>query len=116
MTIRGLIRTGGDLAQYYRRSSTSDILLKPLKVMHLHLGGPSSDAILYVSQYPDHVLLIRIDSHIHLDDLPPGKRFNLLGARRFEGELQQTRLTKTELLAQSRKRLLSAKPDPTATD
>ena len=58
ITIRGLIRTGGDLGLYYRGSITSDRLLKLLKVLHLHLGGPGSDAILYLIQYPEHVLFV----------------------------------------------------------
>jgi hypothetical protein len=71
--IRGLIRTGGDLRPFYRKSSMADRLLKNEKVLHLHLGGPDSDAILYVIQYPAHVLFVRVDTHIHLEDVPAGK-------------------------------------------
>ena len=83
-----LIGVGGDLAPYYRRSTRFDALLKHRRVLHLHLGGGGSDALLYLVQYPAHVLLIMIDTHVHLDDVPVGKKLPLLGMRRFEAELR----------------------------
>lgn len=112
--IIGLIRVGGDLGPYYRRSTTADRLLRTLQVVHLHLGGPGSDAILYVVQYPGHVLLVRVDSHIHLDDLPPGKRLPLRGRKRFQSNLQSARSNRAERLAEATTRLtgLNIKPKP----
>ena len=52
--IVSLIRIGGDLEPYYRRSETADRLLKTRQILHMHLGGPGSNAILYVIQYPEH--------------------------------------------------------------
>lgn len=44
------------------------------KVMHLHLDGPSN-ALVYLIQYDDAVLIIEVNSHIHLNDKPEGKKF-----------------------------------------
>lgn len=82
--IRGLIAIGGDLTPYYRRSNMSDGLLARQQILHLHLGGPGSDAILYLIQYPGHVLFLAVDGHVHLDDIPPGKRFRIQGRKNFE--------------------------------
>ncbi len=75
-TIQSLIKTGGDLSPYYRRSGDrkGDRLLLDRGIMHLHLGGPGSDALLYLVQFPDDVLLLCVDTHIHLEDIPPGKK------------------------------------------
>jgi hypothetical protein len=87
--IRDLIAKGHGLPErFYRRSTVGDRLLKSRKIMHLHLGGGGSDALLYLIQYPDHVLFLTVDTHIHLQDAPVGKRFLILGIRRFEGALR----------------------------
>lgn len=86
--IRGLIAVGGDLGPYYRRSKTFDELLRRQRIMHLHLGGPGSDAILYLIRYPEHVLFLCIDGHVHLDDVPPGKRIPIQGRKTFERRLE----------------------------
>jgi len=59
-------------------------MLSELQVNHPHLDGAGSNAIVYAVRYPDHVLFIRTDTHIHPDELPPSKRLNQLGRRRFE--------------------------------
>jgi len=105
-TIVGLIQVGGDLAPYYRRSQTADRLLKTRQVLHLHLGGPGSDAILYAIQYPEHVLLVRVDSHIHLNDLPPGKRLPIRGPLAFQARLKVAAAEREERLATAKARLL----------
>ncbi len=104
--IVALMRIGGDLTPYYRRSDTADRLLKARQVLHLHLGGPGSDAILYAVQYPNHVLLVRIDTHTHLDDIPPGKNLPTLGRRKFETELEREAKAQKAELAEALKRLL----------
>src|ERR1035437_551364 len=82
--IRSLIATGGDLKRFYRASTKHDRLLKSHQVLHLHLGGPASDAILYVVQYPTYILFVCIDTHVHLESTPPGIRLPVLGRRQFE--------------------------------
>ncbi len=79
-------------------------------MLHLHLGGPGSDAILYVVQYPAHVLFVRVDTHIHLDDLPPGKRLPARGRQRFQADLRREREDKAQRLAEATARLKSGKP------
>jgi hypothetical protein len=109
VAIVGLIKVGGDLEPYYRRSETADRLLKTRQVLHLHLGGPASDAILYAIQYPEHVLLVRVDSHIHLDDLPPGKRLPVRGRSAFQDTLKAEAAVRAAELTASRARLAAAK-------
>jgi hypothetical protein len=112
--IVGLIRVGGDLGPYYRRSTTADRLLMTQKVLHLHLGGSGSDAILCAVQYPEHVLLVRIDTHIHLDDLPPGKRLPVLGRGRFQASLKTAREHAARKLAGAKATLTAGKLKPKA--
>jgi hypothetical protein len=89
-TIRDLIAKGGDLPRFYRRSKGTDWLLRNRAIMHLHLGSQGSNELLYLIQYSDHVLWLRVDSHIHLEDVPPGKRLPLLPIRKFEQTLRKT--------------------------
>ncbi|WP_144880195.1 hypothetical protein [Gluconacetobacter diazotrophicus] len=86
--LRRLINSGGDISQYYRQSARLDILLKKKQVLHLHLGGPGSDTLLYLIQYPQHVLFLCVDSHIHLEDTPPGKRFLIIGRKEAEASIK----------------------------
>ncbi len=109
IAIKNLIRTGGDLAPYYRKSATADRLLATRQVLHLHLGGPGSNAILYAVQYPGHVLLVRIDTHIHLDDIPPGKALPLRGMRGFQDRLKAAQHDTAQNLAAAKVRLLKPK-------
>lgn len=75
--IHDLIKTGGDLSPYYRGSmeARGDALLLKHGIMHLHLGGKTSDCLLYLLQFPCHVVFLTLDTHIHLEDVPPGKKF-----------------------------------------
>jgi hypothetical protein len=91
--IRSLIATGGDLKWFYRASTKHDRLLKSHQVLHLHLGGPASDAILYVVQYPTYILFVCIDTHVHLESVPPGIRLPVLGRQRFEASLKAKQVT-----------------------
>lgn len=96
--IRTRIAAGTALpSKYYRRSKVGDRLLKTQNIMHLHLGGQGSDALLYLIQYPYHVLFLSVDTHVHLDDIPPGKKINPLGQKAFGKKIKEG--------------LLPAKPD-----
>jgi hypothetical protein len=86
-TIVGLIGAGGDLSRYYRASTNTDVLLREHQVMHLHLGGPGSDALLYLIQYPAYVLLLCVDTHRHMRP-PPGGGLNMLGRKEFEVKVE----------------------------
>jgi hypothetical protein len=35
------------------------------------------------------VLLLRVDTHIHMEDRPMGKRFMMIGIQRFQRRLRQ---------------------------
>lgn len=76
--------------RYYRASTgrRSDELLIKHNIMHLHLGGPHSDALVYLIQYEDAVMLICVDRHIHLEDHPVGKRFRVDRIRKAERKMQ----------------------------
>lgn len=86
--LRRLITSGEDISQYYRQSSRPDILLTTKQVLHLHLGGSGSNALVYLIQYPKHVLFLCVDSHIHLEDTPPGKKFLLTGRKDAEATIK----------------------------
>lgn len=84
INILGLIRIGGDLGPYYRKGIglNRDDLLMSHGVMHLHLGGSSSDALLYLLQYELYVVLLRIDNHSYVDERPVGNSLPILDIRR----------------------------------
>jgi len=84
INILGLIRIGGDLGPYYRKGIglNRDDLLMNHGVMHLHLGGSSSDALLYLLQYESYVVLLRIDNHSYVDERPVGNSLPILDIRR----------------------------------
>ena len=111
-TVTSLIKIGGDLSPYYRRSTRHDVLLRSLGVLHLHLGGPGSDTLLYLMQFPMHVLLLCVDTHIHLDDMPPGRRLSLLGANLFRRALGQDAAEEAGRKAAAIAKLRQAKPRP----
>lgn len=77
MTVKERLGSGADLAPFYRAGidDSPDLLLSKHKVMHLHLGGKGADTLLYLVQFECHVVLLGIDTHVHLDDVPPGKKF-----------------------------------------
>jgi hypothetical protein len=111
VTIQGLIKTGGDLSPYYRRSHNraSDRLLAEHHVMHLHLGGPGSDALLYLVQFPEDVLLICVDSHVHVDDMPPGKKLPFFRVSQFAQRLQSEHDERMVKLSAAMRKLLRPK-------
>ncbi|HER8900620.1 TPA: hypothetical protein VMX41_001817 [Streptococcus pyogenes] len=49
----------------YRTSKGRDILLESMGIMHLHLGRADSAELLYLIQYPEHVVLLEVGSHEH---------------------------------------------------
>lgn len=111
--LRGLIATGSALTGFYRASRGVDHLLKSDQVMHLHLGGPGSDAILYLIQYPDHVVFVSIDTHRHLRTAPPGIAISVLGRRKHEAGLRaKAEELKAQLIEAKAKLFLKPKPSP----
>lgn len=69
--------------QFYRsrREETDDELLEMLGVMHLHLDHPGCRELLYLVQFDDHVVLLEVSDHIHVDTTPRGeilKRIHVL--------------------------------------
>ena len=41
--------------------------------MHLHLGGKDSDVLVLLIQYPDRVVLLETNTHVHFRTQPAGK-------------------------------------------
>lgn len=72
-----------------RREETDDELLELLGVMHLHLDNPGSRELLYLVQFDDHVVLLEVSDHIHVDTQPRGeilKRIHVLPPTSFKVE------------------------------
>lgn len=87
--LKSLITVGGDVSDFYRKSTVNDLLLKQHGIMHFHLGGHGSDALVYAIQYPDSVLFLRVDTHIHLKDVPVGKAISPLPQKKFEKTIKE---------------------------
>ena len=100
VAIRNRIRLGHDLTPFYRQSRDrkGDKLLVDRGIMHLHLGGPHSNSILYLVQFPEDVLFLCVDTHIHLDDIPPGKKLPDFQIRAFAKHLQEKAQTRAAML------------------
>lgn len=84
VSLLNLIRIGGDLSPYYRQGigQDRDDLLMKHGVMHLHLGGPKSNALLYLLQYDSYVVLLCIDGHVYVDEHPVGKSLPVLDIKK----------------------------------
>lgn len=86
------IREGRPLPdRFYRpsRERRGDDLLVRSGYMHLHLDGPS-DALVYLIQYADRVLLICVDDHANLRSRPPGARISDYAVRQAEQRFPAT--------------------------
>lgn len=61
---------------YYRKGVglDSDGLLASDGIIHLHLGKSNTAELLYLVQYPDHVVLLELSDHSHFADRPVGKK------------------------------------------
>ena len=73
--IRSTISTGTPLPRgYYRsdRDSSPDELLATKGIMHLHLGNPSTNELLFLIQYPTYVAFLEINNHQHFKTDPVG--------------------------------------------
>jgi hypothetical protein len=102
IAIRRAITSGQPLDRFYRASKTPDRLLRDNQVMHLHLGGSGSDVLVYLVQYPRHVLFVCIASHKYLQSHPPGIQLQILGRRRFEAAQRRDKAAReAQLLAAS---------------
>jgi len=75
-TIVERLSRGTSIEEFYRRDidKDHDELLAREGILHLHFGGKGSDVLLYLIQYPTDIVLLCIDTHVHLDESPPGKR------------------------------------------
>jgi hypothetical protein len=73
--VESIGRGDGVPERYYRAGIDvdRDDLLEQRGIMHLHLGGKHSDTLLFLIQYPDLVLLLESNSHVHFGTTPKGK-------------------------------------------
>lgn len=82
------ISAGRDLGPYYRKGINEvdppDTLLQTLGVMHLHIGGKNSNNLLYLQQFSEHVLLLRVSGH---GVMPHGIGLELKGIKLFQAKL-----------------------------
>ncbi|WP_147813435.1 hypothetical protein [Methylobacterium sp. WL103] len=53
-----------------------DTMLANFGIMHLHLGRSNTSELLWLVQYPDHVVFLELSDHKPFDQRPVGGRFN----------------------------------------
>ncbi|MBF0326474.1 MAG: hypothetical protein HQL42_15580 [Alphaproteobacteria bacterium] len=73
--LRELIEQGQTIPDRYYRKSTNrrgDELLIKRGIVHLHLKSHDNNALVYLIQFDDHVIMICLDTHKHLEAHPPG--------------------------------------------
>ncbi len=81
--LRDCILNGWALAPgFYRKYKgvDSDEMLQRYGIMHLHLGGQNSNVLLFLMQFPDHIVFLEITDHYHFHTKPPGSQLNNLHA------------------------------------
>ena len=73
--IESIERGDGVPEAHYRAGIDRDRdgLLEERGIMHLHLGGKDSDVLVFLVQYPDRVVLLETNSHVHFRTQPAGK-------------------------------------------
>ena len=64
------------LTGYYSKGigTDKDTLLETQGIMHLHLGRPNTNELLYLVQYPNDVVLLELSDHTHFRTRPIGKQ------------------------------------------
>lgn len=75
-----LLGRGSILPERFYRNGIerdSDELLIQHGIKHLHLGGATSDTILFLVEYEDKILLLEVNDHSHFKTKPIG---SILGA------------------------------------
>lgn len=75
-TIIESIERGDGVPEVHYRAGIDrdeDALLADKGVMHLHLGGKDSDVLVLLIQYPDRVVLLETNTHVHFRTQPAGK-------------------------------------------
>jgi len=107
--IDAIARGDGVPEKFYRAGidDSPDPLLADKGIMHLHLGGKHSDVILFLIQYPEQVVLLETNSHIHLDQHPPGKNVLALSQSwlgRLEIDLERETARAAAALEESERR------------
>ena len=69
---------------------TADRLLLSENIIHLHLGRSRFRCHPLCGADPGaSLLLVRVESHIHLNDLPPGYRLDRRGISEFETQFTE---------------------------
>lgn len=77
--IRTCIANGTPLPSgYYSKGAgmRADTMLINFGIMHLHLGRWNTDELLWLVQYPDHVVFLELSDHRPFDQRPVGGRFH----------------------------------------
>ena len=82
--IRTCIANGTPLPSgYYSKGagSRSDAMLTSFGIMHLHLGRWNTAELLWLVQYPEHVVFLELSDHKPFAQRPVGGRFHRYHAR-----------------------------------
>ncbi|MFB0493690.1 hypothetical protein ABIE45_006346 [Methylobacterium sp. OAE515] len=93
--IRTCIINGTPLpSKFYSKGAGAvrDYMLSTYGIMHLHLGDWSTNELLWLVQYPTHVVFLELSDHRPFTTRPPGvnlNRFHYAGIRLREREIDQ---------------------------
>lgn len=82
--IRLCIANGTPLPSgYYSKGAglRSDTMLVTFGIMHLHLGRWNTDELLWLVQYPEHVVFLELSDHKPFADRPVGERLHRFHAQ-----------------------------------
>jgi hypothetical protein len=84
--IESIERGDGVPEAFYRFGidQDEDPLLANRGIMHLHLGGKYSDILVFLIQYPDRVVLLETNTHVHFRTQPAGKNIVALTQSWFQ--------------------------------
>lgn len=104
---------------YYRKGigRTGDTLLETDGIMHLHLGKSDTSELLYLIQYPDHVVLLELGDHAHFGTKPIGARLrsrHSVAVARKQKELLANPVAPKQPLIKPRRRVLRPKGETAA--
>lgn len=78
-----------------------DRLLSRYGIMHLHLGSKTSNDLLFLMQFDDHVVILAISNHKHFAEDPPSKLLHQFHSQKVSeiNKLREAQMLEAEAAA-----------------